>query len=128
MIHLPTNDELANLRMTFPLYQAPLRTLTDLAGPGLCSIDGNRHEHRFILGIGSDLIIPCPSCGQPTDLDVQMLRRKLARIVPIRSLFLRRGKVKIHLQSATDVSVRAKQPLRTIPNLGWCDGRMRLAA
>lgn len=68
---LPTNPELARLGIPFPLYQAPLKSMDCYAGPGICSLEGVQKPHRFLMGIGCDIILSCPRCSTPVALDAE---------------------------------------------------------
>lgn len=47
----------------FPLFEAPTDEASDYAGLATCRLCGRGERHCFELGIGDDLILPCPSCG-----------------------------------------------------------------
>jgi uncharacterized protein CbrC (UPF0167 family) len=60
------------LGIPFPLYEAQVEPSddSDYAGRGTCRICGVVDTHCFYLGIGTALIIPCPSCSIDNGLDV----------------------------------------------------------
>ena len=62
----------AELGIPFRLYEAPVSPLddSDYAGICTCGICSKSNVHCFRLGIGSNLIIPCPSCGINNGVDV----------------------------------------------------------
>lgn len=58
----------ADLGIPFPLFEAPTEEASDYAGIATCRLCGCGGRHCFELGIGDDLILPCPACGSETGL------------------------------------------------------------
>ena len=60
------------LGIPFPLYDAEVAPAddSDYAGIGTCCICSTRNTPCFNLGIGTALVIPCPSCATENGLDV----------------------------------------------------------
>ncbi len=60
------------LGIPFPLYDAPVAASdgSDYAGEGTCCICGAGNAPCFSLGIGTALIIPCPSCNTDNGLNI----------------------------------------------------------
>lgn len=59
----------ASLEIPFPLFEADVGRASEYIGVRRCSLCGTRDVHCFELGIGADIIIHCPSCGQENPLD-----------------------------------------------------------
>lgn len=59
----------ADLGIPFPLFEAPTREASDYAGLAICRLCRRGGRHCFDLGIGDDLILPCPACGLEAGLD-----------------------------------------------------------
>ncbi len=59
------------LGIPFPLYEAPVEASDDYAGDETCCICGTPDAPCFNLGIGTALIIPCPSCATDNGLNVR---------------------------------------------------------
>lgn len=53
----------------FPLFDAPASDAVDFVPNAQCSLCGNVHAVCFELGIGSDVIVKCSSCGEENGLD-----------------------------------------------------------
>lgn len=66
MSHKRTFEELG---AAFPLFDAPPTDALDFVPEGECSMCGKRHAVCFELGIGSDVVIECASCGAENGLD-----------------------------------------------------------
>jgi uncharacterized protein CbrC (UPF0167 family) len=63
---MPTFSELG---IPFPLFEAPTAEASDYAGVATCRLCGGEGRHCFELGIGDDLILPCPNCVAENALD-----------------------------------------------------------
>lgn len=53
----------------FPLFEAPPTGAIDFVPDGRCSLCGEVHAVCFELGIGSDVVLKCSSCGKENELD-----------------------------------------------------------
>lgn len=59
----------AGLGIPFPLFEADTERAVEYVGIHRCSLCGAGQVHCFKLGIGADVIVTCPSCGNETPLD-----------------------------------------------------------
>ena len=59
-----------DLGIPFPLFEAPAEEASHYHGLATCSLCGLPDRHTFEMGIGADLIIPCPHCHTENPLDV----------------------------------------------------------
>jgi uncharacterized protein CbrC (UPF0167 family) len=59
----------ADLGIPFPLFEAPVRLASSYEGVGHCDVCGEDGSHVFRLGIGHDVIHPCPACSTPVIFD-----------------------------------------------------------
>lgn len=62
----------SELGILFPLYEAPVEANkgSNYTGLGWCSVCGAGNRHCFRLGIGTDIVLPCPSCQAQNGLSV----------------------------------------------------------
>lgn len=58
-----------DLGIPFPLFEAPVSEATEYMGRGRCSLCHKDKAHCFKLGIGADIVIPCPVCNAEVALD-----------------------------------------------------------
>ncbi len=61
----------ADLGIPFPLFEAEIERASEYVGVGRCSLCGGEQVHCFELGIGADIIVKCPSCGEENPLDAE---------------------------------------------------------
>ena len=57
------------LGIPFPLFEAPVEEAQEYCGPAKCAVCQCESLHCFQLGIGCNLMVPCPECGTVTGLD-----------------------------------------------------------
>lgn len=57
------NKTFAQLGIPFPLFEAPAEDSSDYAGLNHCCFCGKADQQCFSLGIGADVLLPCPRCG-----------------------------------------------------------------
>jgi uncharacterized protein CbrC (UPF0167 family) len=59
----------ADLGIPFPLFEAPAKLASDYDGVGHCDLCLKDGQHIFRLGIGHDVISPCPACSNDVIFD-----------------------------------------------------------
>ena len=59
----------ADLGIPFPLFEASADEASNYHGLATCTLCGHPDRHCFEMGIGSDIILPCPRCHTENALD-----------------------------------------------------------
>src|SRR5712692_8638274 len=62
--------ELHDVGMTFPLYKAPLDTISGLVKKGKCVTCGQSRKYLFELSQNDFVVDPCTKCGEPLGLQL----------------------------------------------------------
>ena len=58
-----------DLGLSFPLFKAPIDKASDYQGEQLCDLCSTEKPHCFMLSIGADIVVECPSCQTKNGLD-----------------------------------------------------------
>jgi uncharacterized protein CbrC (UPF0167 family) len=61
----------ADLGAPFPLFEAPVDDASEFVGRGICGLCAAQSEVCFELGIGSDVVVSCATCGTEVGLDAE---------------------------------------------------------